>query len=278
MSTIGSIIKDQRKARGLSQQELAQGICAQSMISAIENDRHVPNALLTVALCQRLEITLTTLSLAENYAISENKQINARLNQLCTQHQYADLLKLLQDSNTVTQIGNQLQQTSFDYYMGVAHFQLNQKGNFADADRYFTLTTATAKVQGTVALVLLAQAGRGLIAAMRGFARQSHAIFQETLAALDKVTYEPNLNSIHYLAGLAAVKLGQLTQASGYLLSGIKFATQHNSHEMLANHYYLLALIAKESGQPDVQDKTHARFLAELFDERLYDPAQLSVF
>lgn len=39
---IGTILKQTRKRQGLSQKELSDGICAQSMLSAVENNQYTP--------------------------------------------------------------------------------------------------------------------------------------------------------------------------------------------------------------------------------------------
>jgi len=38
MKNLGAVLKELRKEKGLTQKELAEGVCAQSMLSAIEND------------------------------------------------------------------------------------------------------------------------------------------------------------------------------------------------------------------------------------------------
>ena len=68
--TLGTALKQARKAQQLNQKQAARGICAQSMLSAIENDRYVPNARLLLALCQRLGVAVSTLSLADDFELS----------------------------------------------------------------------------------------------------------------------------------------------------------------------------------------------------------------
>ncbi|WP_333603677.1 helix-turn-helix transcriptional regulator [Lactobacillus acetotolerans] len=45
---LGTIIKLKRNEKGFSQKELVNNICAQSMLSAIENNKYVPNAQLSI--------------------------------------------------------------------------------------------------------------------------------------------------------------------------------------------------------------------------------------
>ncbi|KLD56880.1 hypothetical protein WP50_37765 [Lactiplantibacillus plantarum] len=77
--TLGTALKQARKAQQLNQKQAARGICAQSMLSAIENDRYVPNARLLLALCQRLGVAVSTLSLADDFEISAEQAFNDRV-------------------------------------------------------------------------------------------------------------------------------------------------------------------------------------------------------
>ena len=57
-SRLGNRFKDIRKGKGLSQKELADGICEQSQISKIERGGYMPSAYLLYQLAQRLEVPL----------------------------------------------------------------------------------------------------------------------------------------------------------------------------------------------------------------------------
>ncbi|WP_218571566.1 helix-turn-helix transcriptional regulator, partial [Klebsiella michiganensis] len=52
---------EKRKARGLSQSELAKGICTQVTVSRFETNGHVPNLKILLQLCHRLELPLGAL-------------------------------------------------------------------------------------------------------------------------------------------------------------------------------------------------------------------------
>lgn len=58
MRILGDKLKQIRKARGMSQAELAKGICTQATISLIEKKEQVPSTKILLEICKRLEITL----------------------------------------------------------------------------------------------------------------------------------------------------------------------------------------------------------------------------
>ena len=55
---IADLIKRYRKRRGMSQKELAQGICAQGIISRIERGEMVPSTDIFFGLIKKLEIDM----------------------------------------------------------------------------------------------------------------------------------------------------------------------------------------------------------------------------
>lgn len=56
--TVGQRIKDYRKNRGMSQDDLSQGICSRQTISLLENDLHIPSIAIMEKLAERLGHTL----------------------------------------------------------------------------------------------------------------------------------------------------------------------------------------------------------------------------
>jgi len=127
MSTyLGPALKQARQAQHLSQQTVAAGICAQSMLSAIEHNHYVPNADLLIKLCQRLNLSLDALSLADNYAISQKPDFNQRLVTLCNAHAYTQLADFLAQPAVLDQVSTAAQTQAYYYYLGVAQFQTKQ--------------------------------------------------------------------------------------------------------------------------------------------------------
>lgn len=58
MGSFGSVIKEIRKKRKLTQMMLSEDICSQSVLSRIENDEELPNVVVMQQLCQRLGVTM----------------------------------------------------------------------------------------------------------------------------------------------------------------------------------------------------------------------------
>ncbi|WP_054691085.1 helix-turn-helix domain-containing protein [Fructilactobacillus florum] len=71
---LGNNIMIERKNRGLSQYELADGICSQSMISSIEKGHYVPNSILLAQLCNKLGISIHNAMLNNFFEIGESRE------------------------------------------------------------------------------------------------------------------------------------------------------------------------------------------------------------
>lgn len=63
----GAAIRKARKKKGLSQKQLADGICTQATISLIENKNVCPNFNILNQLCQRLGVNVTDISFNPRY-------------------------------------------------------------------------------------------------------------------------------------------------------------------------------------------------------------------
>lgn len=61
MTSIGKTLKNFRKEHGLTQKDLSQNICSQSVLSRIENGEEIPNIIVIQQLCQRLGISIDQL-------------------------------------------------------------------------------------------------------------------------------------------------------------------------------------------------------------------------
>jgi len=71
MKILGTKLKEIRKANGLSQAELAAGICTQATISLIEKKGQVPSTKILLSICQRLGVPMTMVIANETDEVHE---------------------------------------------------------------------------------------------------------------------------------------------------------------------------------------------------------------
>ncbi|MCO6543331.1 MAG: helix-turn-helix transcriptional regulator [Lactobacillus sp.] len=268
-NTLGQTIRAARKNQQLTQKATAQNICAQSMLSAIENDKYVPNAQLLIQLCQRLNINLETLSLSKDYSISQYQSFNQQLEELCNQHQYPKLHQFLKSEETIAAVQSASQTQAYYYYLAVAQWHEQRP---VAAIQTLKLSLAQSSKNIVTTLTRLSWASLGWILVNQGQQQIAQKLIKESLQHLELAIYEENQNILFYLAALVYRYLSDFSTAFTFLEQGIDFATRHNSHYLLSNYYYLLAQLAHDSGQPKRQHLAlqHQQFLSELFGEKIY--------
>ena len=267
--SLGTTLKQVRKQQGRSQKDVATGICAQSMLSSIEHDRYTPNAKLLVALCRRLAISLDEISLATDFAISGDDDLNTRMQALCNQHRYRELRDFLSAPETVAAVTTAQQTQAYYYYLGVAQLHVESKLDAAEQNLRFAMTMTEQRMP--TSLTCLAMASLATVQAKQGRRHNATQLIDQALAAIEKMPYEENNNIIFYLAALTAYFLQDATMATQRLLTGIAYITTNNSHYMLANSYRLLAEIADRAGRENDAAEAHQKqqFLTDLFHEQV---------
>ena len=269
--TIGQILKQRRHERQATQAQICAGICSQSMLSAIEHDQYIPNAQLLIALSQRLALTLDTFSLATNYAVSGQPDFNAQTIALCNQHRYQELLALLLRADVIAPISTSAQTQSYYYYLAVAQLQAGPQPDLAKVQGSLRLSLASATT-AQPALTRLAQVTSACLTAKSGQTEGVVAQVETALAGIAHAPFDENLNIVFYLAALTNYYLDKPRVELKQLTQGIDFITAHDSHYLLANCYYLRALLTESAGPAAEGKQAHdqATFLADLFHEKVY--------
>ncbi|WP_288530441.1 helix-turn-helix transcriptional regulator [uncultured Secundilactobacillus sp.] len=267
-NTIGRILRARRQELKCSQAQISENICSQSMLSAIENNRYTPNAELLIALCQRLGVSLARLSLAENYAIGNQSALNDRVVALCNHHDYQKLLKFLLDEAVVESVQTAAQTQSYYYYLAVAQLQGTPHFQPDEVKRSLKLSLASATASQR-ALTRQATVTLAYVAVTLGQKEEALSRVHLALNGIIDDPFEENLSVVFYLSAVVYYKLNQDKASFDLMTDGIDFITANDSHYMLANSYYLLALIAKRLGDRDQRQTAIERstFLATLFKE-----------
>jgi transcriptional regulator with XRE-family HTH domain len=267
--SLGQLIKQTRKNQNKSQKELCQNLCSQSMLSAIENNKHIPNGELLVELCQRLGIDLNYVSLHSHYIVSEKKQLNQKIHDLCNNHEYEELYQVLMSEETLNSIENEFEYASYYYYLGCTLFQLEH--NIEESEKMFHLALAEKQAPANMdSLTRLVYAKLGLIYALKKQEKQSMDFFSQSLSEINEEPFQENFGIIFYLKALAEMRLQKNSSlVRQTITAGIQYITAHKSVYMLANLYYL-AYLADEEATRRLTAKSHSELFQELYGEKVY--------
>lgn len=113
----GELIVKKRKALGLTQQQLAEGICNQGNISIIEKKNVANNLDSLILICQRLGISLEDVS-----QITSDEQIKIILKEVddfCSEARHSEALALIKQTIEIDKILDPVIKSELFYYLGI---------------------------------------------------------------------------------------------------------------------------------------------------------------
>lgn len=237
MRILGDKLKQIRKARGMSQAELADGICTQATISLIEKKNQVPSTKILLEICRRLEITL------DSVIVQEDDQLHgllSRIQALLFTNEFKKAHDLIQQIYT-----NQLDKADdykrYYYFQGQIKLLLENKPD--DALFFFNRAFNQYVVSQTDAYGILCIIGisksylmKDALERVRIYAEQAVEMLERS-DLLDLADFQVELQVYNDLAGIlfelkdyeGAIKYAQLAideainQQSLYLLDALYF-------------------------------------------------------
>ena len=242
---IGNLIQNRRKLLGLTQKQLAKGICTQAMISKIERNLMNPSSILLKEIADRLNVT-TSYFFNENPHTTINvktetlvKQIQDHLNQT----QYEEVKNLVNNNLDFIELINQTEQAEYIQYF---------KWIEANLDYYYYNNKETAvnklhnllNSEGICSKTKINTLGSlGIIHYEEKEHEQAHEYFINCIELFDKnITYKEKAKILYNYA-LNLTVLDQVREALEIVLQGIELLLNNQSIYMLGYFYYLRGVL-----------------------------------
>ena len=152
----GDVLKQIRRKRGLSQTELAEGICTQATISLMEKQNRLPKMDILTAICERLNIQPDRI--VENEVSGVNDTFNQIIDAL-TDQEY-DLAKQLISKISIKSLNSDFDKQRYYYLLGMVQISQDQIDdaifNFELVLTQFATTSANIYLAMTTAGMALA--------------------------------------------------------------------------------------------------------------------------
>ena len=237
MRILGDKLKQIRKARGMSQAELAKGICTQATISLIEKKEQVPSTKILLEICKRLEITL------DSVIVQEDDQLHvllSRVQALLFTNEFKKARDLIQQIYT-DQLVKADDYKRYYYFQGQIKLLLENKPD--DALFFFNrafnkYVVSQTDVYGILCIIGISKSYlmKGALERVRIYAEQAVEMLENSdpLAMAD---FQVELQIYNHLAGIlfelkdyeGAIKYAQLAideaidKQSLYLLDALYF-------------------------------------------------------
>ncbi|WP_099974945.1 helix-turn-helix domain-containing protein [Lactobacillus terrae] len=241
----GQRIASERKLNNLSQKQLAEDICSQSMISSIEKGIYVPNAILLSRLCMRLNISMDNAVLSSYLEIGDMEGFNEKIKSLCNNHDYYGMLKYLDDSKIIDQLYKNQDFQTYYYYYAVATYQyLNDQH---ESLRLLNLAYQYTYSKGQKSFIPNEILILSVIAYIKVQSNDVTSGFKDFETVLKIVennrfsSYNENINILYYLYGVCLYETKQYRKSIKILNEGINWTTLHSSYYMLSDLFLALS-------------------------------------
>ncbi|WP_129045139.1 helix-turn-helix domain-containing protein [Companilactobacillus metriopterae] len=243
--SLGQRIASERKLNNLSQKQLAEDICSQSMISSIEKGIYVPNAILLSRLCMRLNISMDNAVLSSYLEIEDMEGFNEKIKSLCNNHDYSGMLKYLDDSKIIDQLYKNQDFQTYYYYYAVATYQyLNDR---RESLRLLNLAYQYTYSKGQKSFIpneILILSVIAYIKVQSNDVTSGFKDFETVLKIIEDnrfSSYNENINILYYLYGVCLHETKQYRKSIKILNDGINWTTLHSSYYMLSDLFLALS-------------------------------------
>lgn len=185
MGQLGKKIKASRLAKGMTQSELAEGICTQATISNLESDSSVPSLETLLSIADRLNIEFSEIS---EYAMkneSNSLRVFNQVKELCSEFKYKEAYGLLTKEIILDELETSYEKKEYYYYFGITAL-LGDK-NYSDAHYNFNLALFLETGKHLNLLDVSITNGIGLAYAMNSETDKALTYFEKSLEQLDEV-------------------------------------------------------------------------------------------
>lgn len=122
MNSFGSVMKEIRKDRKMTQKMLSQDICSQSVLSRIENDEELPNVMVMQQLCQRLGVSMDQVLTFNSERVQKINELMETFAFYFRHKEYHALYRSLDHVEDILYLESDLQR--YYYYRGSCQYYL----------------------------------------------------------------------------------------------------------------------------------------------------------
>ncbi|MFJ7733154.1 helix-turn-helix domain-containing protein [Lysinibacillus sp. NPDC097231] len=240
---IGTKIRSLRLSKGLSQKELSEGVCSQSMLSQIEKNKHTPNFHLLAKLCERLEVPLDELSEYTTTELTIKKNLKEKLSALFYQRKYEEIYGLIKSHHLhsffYTPLDLQLLLFYKALYYGFTKGEHHKAYEILEEALYITYYENKSNLSYQEIIILN---NLGIFIAKMEMFIESFRYFEIILQDIDtntKIENDPKITLIYFNIANAYSKYGEYEKALKVSIQGIQWANKPNVNTQLRlSHLY----------------------------------------
>lgn len=251
MKLSGQKFKKYRKQLGLSQAQLADGICTQATVSLIEKQDRIPSMTIITKLSERLQVAVSDIIIDDNYQLDQTFN---KLDKLFSAKLYDEAAEQLSNIG-VKQLQTQYDKKRYYYYLGMN--ALWSQSDLAEAIFNFELVIEQFKADNNEIYQLLALTNLAIIKNRQ--AEQQTAIdyidrVQEILnnAEIDTDSHFFQLMDIYRLSSEVLISAGNTVKAIEIIEQALQMARNNQSSYVVDLMYYQLSQAQLDTGDIDL--------------------------
>lgn len=247
--SLGRTIRTLRQRRGMSQSELAEGICTQSEISRIENDLVLPQLNTLKKIAARLGVTLYELSEGSEES-SQRLETLRRIHRYIRQQKWQELLTLLDEEEQTAASREPFFRATLNWARAVAVMEAEDKPHRAISllhNLLHKMVPLTMALQGQVEMTL----GDALLRTAQP--EEARHILELAFQRMESAPsqYEPWVPvRTAYLLSLAHWQLNQAPKSLYWVETALELADAHDLRYLVGHAHLQAAIILAHTGRP----------------------------
>ncbi|MBP2099309.1 helix-turn-helix transcriptional regulator [Enterococcus rivorum] len=245
MGSFGSIIKEIRKTRKLTQKMLSEDICSQSVLSRIENNEELPNVVVMQQICKRLGVTMDQIMQSKSDEVRQVTTIFFKMANFLRHKEYEKLYSCIVDTHIEDQIYLETDWQRYYYYLGTCEYFLygNYDKAILDLKKGLSYTFQADKMNISDYEVQLMSC-IGSTYSNIGQIEEAEKYLKSSIHYFNKLPNERvnvELTKIFYNYSKFLLEQGRNEEAQIHVTQGISWAQQKTSY------YYLSELFSLQS-------------------------------
>ncbi|MCH4008470.1 helix-turn-helix domain-containing protein [Companilactobacillus sp.] len=267
MKILGEKIRHYRKLRGISQSELADGICTQATVSLIEKKDKIPSMEILVRICERLGITMNLVIVNDD---SQIYSIISEIKKLFYQDDYDGIVAKLDKLKDIN-INNKQEIKLIHFFSGLVEYEVEKNYDKAifDFNRAMNVNIVSVDMYDILINIYTAKAyvNKGSDDEAKVYYDQSKELIK---SSVEKINDENYRDSILIYANMAelALELGDNESVIEYANEGIYIARKEQSLFKLDSMYCYMAEAGTKDGQKSDEDYIKAYVISSISDNK----------
>ncbi|AKP66389.1 helix-turn-helix domain-containing protein [Companilactobacillus ginsenosidimutans] len=267
MKILGEKIRHYRKLRGISQSELADGICTQATVSLIEKKDKIPSMEILVRICERLGITMNLVIVNDD---SQIYSIISEIKKLFYQDDYDGIVTKLDKLKDIN-INNKQEIKLIHFFSGLVEYEVEKNYDKAifDFNRAMNVNIVSVDMYDILINIYTAKAyvNKGSDDEAKVYYDQSKDLIK---SSVEKINDENYRDSILIYANMSelALELGDNESVIEYANEGIYIARKEQSLFKLDSMYCYMAEAGTKDGQKSDEDYIKAYVISSISDNK----------